>query len=230
MKNNFNEFISGILFEINQFNVGKVHERFYIVLLNYLHWFEVYPNNFSSYISKSEFERIIDELLFRDLDGESRITYNHLKSLDDSHYFLDIQSFFKLYLILKVRRYQLSSDDVELEKLEKKLDVCFEPMLWSKDKQDLLVINRDFPEFKKQMNSSRVLLPLSLIVFNFTFVELISNTSLRVSIQIFLAIVAVCLLANVSKGAKSEKDSLELKVWDYILVLSEDKNSLTKSS
>ena len=119
MKNNFNEFISGILFEINQFNVGKVHERFYIVLLNYLHWFEVYPNNFSSYISKSEFERIIDELLFRDLDGESRITYNHLKSLDNSHYFLDIQSFFKLYLILKVRRYQLSSDDVELEKLEK---------------------------------------------------------------------------------------------------------------
>lgn len=50
MKNNFNEFISGILFEINQFNVGKVHERFYIVLLNYLHWFEIYTNNFSSYI------------------------------------------------------------------------------------------------------------------------------------------------------------------------------------
>ena len=64
MKNNFNQFISAISFEINQFNAGKIHERFNIVLLNYLHWFEAYPNNFSSFISKSEFERIIDELIF----------------------------------------------------------------------------------------------------------------------------------------------------------------------
>ena len=36
MKNNFNQFISAISFEINQFNAGKIHERFNIVLLNYL--------------------------------------------------------------------------------------------------------------------------------------------------------------------------------------------------
>jgi hypothetical protein len=28
MKNNFNQFISAISFEINQFNAGKIHERF----------------------------------------------------------------------------------------------------------------------------------------------------------------------------------------------------------
>lgn len=230
MKNNFNQFISAISFEINQFNAGKIHERFNIVLLNYLHWFEAYPNNFSSFISKSEFERIIDELIFRDFDGTNRIAYNHLKSLDDSHYCLDLQSFFKLYLILKIRRYQLCSDNAELEKLEKKLDDFFEPMLWCKDKQDLLVIDRDLPEFKKEMNSNRMVLPFSLMVFNFTIIALIPNASLRITIQIFLFILATFLLSNGAKVTKSEKDSLELKVWDYILMMSQDKNSLKKSS
>ena len=230
MKNNFNEFISAIPFEINQFNAGKVHERFNIVLLNYLHWFEFYPNHFSLFIGKSEFERIIDELIFRDFDGTNRSTYNHLKSLDNSHYCLDIQSFFKLYLILKIRRYQLCSDNIELEKLEQKLDAFFEPMSWCKDKQDLLVIDRDLPEFKKEMNSNRMVLPFSLMVVNFTIIALIPNASLRITIQLFLFILAVFLLSNGAKVTKSEKDLLELKVWDYILMMSQDKNSLKKSS
>lgn len=229
MKNNFNEFISAIPFEINQFNAGKVHERFNIVLLNYLHWFEVYPNNFSSLISKSEFERIIDELICRDFDGANRGAYNHLKSLDDYHYCLDIQSCFKLYLILKIRRYQLCSDNIELKKLEQKLDTFFEPMSWCKDKQDRLVIDRDLPAFKKEMNSNRMVLPFSLMVVNFTIIALIPNANLRIIIQLFLFILAAILLANGAKVTKSEKDSLELKVWDYILMMSEDKNALKKS-
>lgn len=220
MKNNFNEFISAIPFEINQFNAGKVHERFNIVLLNYLHWFEFYPNHFSLFIGKSEFERIIDELIFRDFDGANRSTYNHLKSLDNSHYCLDIQSFFKLYLILKIRRYQLCSDNIELEKLEQKLDAFFEPMSWCKDKQELLVIDRDLPEFKKEMNSNRMVLPFSLMVVNFTIIALIPNVSLRITIQLFLFILAAFLLSNGAKVTKSEKDSLELKVWNYILMRS----------
>ena len=209
MKNNFNEFISAIPFEINQFNAGKVHERFNIVLLNYLHWFEFYPNHFSLFIGKSEFERIIDELIFRDFDGTNRSTYNHLKSLDNSHYCLDIQSFFKLYLILKIRRYQLCSDNIELEKLEQKLDAFFEPMSWCKDKQDLLVIDRDLPEFKKEMNSNRMVLPFSLMVVNFTIIALIPNASLRITIQLFLFILAVFLLSNGAKVTKSEKGRIQ---------------------
>ncbi|MEQ1127755.1 hypothetical protein [Acinetobacter johnsonii] len=182
------------------------------------------------FIGKSEFERIIDELIFRDFDGANRSTYNHLKSLDNSHYCLDIQSFFKLYLILKIRRYQLCSDNIELEKLEQKLDAFFEPMSWCKDKQDLLAIDRDLPEFKKEMNSNRMVLPFSLMVVNFTIIALIPNASLRITIQLFLFILAVFLLSNGAKVTKSEKDLLELKVWDYILMMSQDKNSLKKSS
>ena len=87
-----------------------------------------------------------------------------------------------------------------------------------------------FLKHHQEMNSNRMVLPFSLMVFNFTIIALIPNASLRITIQLFLFILAVFLLSNGAKVTKSEKDLLELKVWDYILMMSQDKNSLKKSS
>lgn len=217
MNSNYNQFIYSVNFEVNSFNVGVKNEHAYRMLINYADWFEYSIQNYTHIISKEQFLSIIDQLYIHELDQSTRQFYLSLSTNQNEVFALDLLSLFKLYLILKVRRYQTSNQDPNLINLKNKLENIFLPLEWSEQEKLDLKIQKALPDFSASKNSNHVTLPLSLLVANAALMKFIPYTTLSLIIHIGIFLIIAGLLSNALKKTKSKDDQAMLTAWIYII-------------
>jgi hypothetical protein len=216
MHSDYNQFLHSVNFEVNSFNVGTQYEHAYRMLIKYADWFESFEQNYAHILSKEQFENIIDQLYMHELNQPSRLAYKHLKENNDHPYSIDLLSLFKLYLLLKVRRYQISNQDSDLTEVENGLANLFLPLQRTEKEKSELNIQQTLPDFSV-VNSTGALLPLSLLIANVAIMKITPTTTLSFILHIGVFLIVAGLFTNVLKKTKSKDDQAMLMAWGYII-------------
>lgn len=217
---NLDHFIEQIDFEVNQFNVGDELYQYLIVLQKYKNWFDYYRDEKSIQIKSEDFFLFFEKLLSENASGHLKKQFREIKEGSEVFFHIHPVSLFKIYLILKVRLYQINDQDADLQEFYKKLQHYFERLQDPIKDSSQKTCTRELPEMNNNTHSTQWVFPMSLSVIAVTFLKIFPATTAIIVLQIAMFVIAGVWFFQIQKKQKTQHDEPYLKNLDLVFAQS----------